>query len=208
MKDTLCIGKRCAGVRRTLSCIDAVNARFCGNCYKRVESEVRDLPRIYDDLLHVMLPSPRLPLLHIKGTRDASGISINEHASSGRSEVIGFLRSWSALVADECSMPIPAGHDCDSLAIFLLRHLDWLLAHPAAGDFDEEVHALTLHVRRIADSASMQFDIGPCVRPGCGARLSAEQSASTGQYEVRCGAGHAWQANQWLQLYWLLQGKQ
>ena len=202
----LCIGKRCGGVQGSFGCIDTTNNRqFCENCYRRVEAELKDLPRIYNGLVQVMLPSPQLPFQRVKSMPSASGIKINEDASSGRSEILGFLRSWSALVADECSVRKPASRDCDSLTSFLLRHLNWLLAHPAAGDFEEETYALTTRLRPITDGAAAQFDIGPCVQPGCDARLFAAQSASNGKYEVNCAAGHAWQVNQRLQLYRRLQ---
>ena len=201
----LCIGKRCGGGRKTLR-LGTNNLRVCRSCYAQVEAELRELPRLYHGLAQVMLPSPQRPFQRIKGARSASGIRINEDASSGRSEILGFLRSWSALVADEVSVRKPASHDCNSLTPFLIRHLDWLLAYPAAGDFEEEVSALTSRLRQITESGPAQFDIGPCVRPGCDARLFAVQSAGSGKCEVHCGAGHAWQANQWLHLYRQLQG--
>ena len=68
--------------------------------------------------------------------------SVGEDAISGRSEILGFLRSWSALVADECSVRSPVSPDCDSLTLFLLGYLDRLLAHSSAGDFEEESYAL------------------------------------------------------------------
>lgn len=206
LRAELCIGKRCGGVREASDRIDSGNIRFCKNCYERVEAELKDLPRIYNSLIQVMLPSPALPFQRIRGARGASDIRINEDASSGRSEILGFLRSWSALVADECSVPKPAGQDCNQLISFLLRHLDWLLAHPAAGDFEEEADALATHVRQISDYVPAQLDIGPCVWPGCETRLFAAPSASNGKYEVKCGAGHTWQASQWLQLYRQIKG--
>ncbi|SNR59259.1 hypothetical protein [Actinomadura mexicana] len=153
-----------------------------------------------------MLPSPQRPFQRIKGAGNTPGLRINEDASSGRTEILGFLRAWSALVADECSVRKPAGQDCGPMASFLLEHLDWLLAHPAAGDFDEEIYALTAHVLEIADSAPRQCEIGPCVRPGCDARLYVVVSASSGKHEVHCKKGHVWQANQWLRLYRQIQG--
>jgi hypothetical protein len=201
-----CIGKRCDGVQGALSSVDVPDRQFCRACHERVEAELRDFPRLYSSLVSVMLPSPQLPFQRITGVRSGSGISLNEEASSGRSELLGFLRSWSALVADECSVRKPASRDCGALTSFLLRHLDWLLAHPAARDFAEEIHSLTTHLRQAAEPGNSQFDIGPCVHPGCDARLSAMQSASSGKYEVNCGSGHAWQASQWLQLYRQLQG--
>lgn len=202
----LCIGIRCGGVRGSVGCMDATSPQFCGTCYQRLAAELKDLPRIYNSLVQAMLPSPRPSFQRVIGVRGVSGIKFNEDVSSGRSEILGFLRSWSALVADECSVRKPASDDCGALASFLLRHLDWLLGHPAAGDFEEEMHELTAHVRQISDSAPAQFEIGPCVRPGCDTPLFAVPSSGNGRYEVRCGAGHAWQADQWLQLYRKLQG--
>lgn len=206
LRAELCIGKQCGGAQEPPSRIASSIIRFCETCHDRVEAELKDLPRIYNNLIHVMLPSPTLPFQRIKGVRDITEIKINEDASAGRSEILGFLRSWSALVADECALRKPAGHDCNRLASFLLRHLNWLLAHPAASDFEEEADALTTHMRQITDYIPTQFDIGPCVWPGCDTRLFAAQSASSGKYEVQCGSGHTWQASQWLQLYRQLQG--
>ena len=205
LRAELCIGKRCGGTQEPPSRIGSSSIRFCETCHGRVEDELKDLPRIYNSLIHVMLPSPTLPFQRITNVRGVSEIKINEEASAGRSEILGFLRSWSSLVADECSVRKPSGHDCHRLASFLLRHLNWLLAHPAAGEFEEEAGTLTTHMRQITDYAPTQFDIGPCVWPGCDTRLFAVQSANTGRYEVQCGAGHTWQANQWLQLYRQLQ---
>jgi hypothetical protein len=190
-----CIRKRCGGSRTLL----------CGTCRERLAAELKDLPRTHDNLVQAMIPMSRPPFPRVKGTRSTSGITIDEDASSGRSEILGFLRSWSALVADERSLRKPASQECHALTSFLLTHLDWLLAHPTAADFDEETHTLAARLRRITDSVLTQFDIGPCVQPGCGGRLFALQSGNTGKYEVQCGEGHAWQANQWLHLYWKLQ---
>lgn len=201
----LCVARRCGCIQKPLG-INKTQLLLCKICYEQVEAELRDLPRIYRALVHVMLPSPQHSLPRIKGIRSASGISINEDASSCRSEILSFLMSWSALVVDECSDRKPASRDCDSLALFLLRNLEWLLAHPAAGDFEAEIYELTVRTRKLAGSMSTQFDIGPCVQPGCDARLSAVQSARNGSYEIHCGAGHTWQANQWLQLYRQLRG--
>jgi hypothetical protein len=41
-KMELCIGKRCGGVRGSLSCIYATNVRLCKACYGQVESELKN----------------------------------------------------------------------------------------------------------------------------------------------------------------------
>jgi len=201
----LCIGKRCGGIQGSLYCVNETKIRFCKACYEQLKAELKDLPSIYNSLVYVIHAPPQAPFQRVNGVRGASGMRIDDDVCSARSEILGFVRSWSALVADECSVRKPARHDCGSLASFLLRHLEWLLAHPAAGDFEEETYALTVHVRQVSDSASKQIDIGPCVRPGCDALLFAVQSAINGRHEVHCGAGHVWQASQWLQLYRQLQ---
>src|SRR5262249_4972644 len=153
----------------------------------------------------MMLPSSQRPFERTNGPRSTAGIMIDEDASSGRSKILFFLRFWSALVADEYPVRKPVGHDCNSLAPFLLKHLDLLLAHPAAGIFEKEMSVLITHLRQIADSTPAQSEIGRCVRPGCDGRLFVAVSASSGKVEIHCGAGHAWQADQWLQLYRQLQ---
>lgn len=205
----VCIGQWCSDAHKPSSGTVATDVRFCKRCYGKLKNQLSDLPRIYNSLAQVMLPSPQRLFQRIRGSRGASGIRFDEDASSGRSEILVFLRSWSALVADECSdecsVRKPMSGDCNSLTSFLLEHFDWLLAHPAASDFEEELSALIMRSRQIADSAPAQLNIGRCVRPGCDARLFAI-SASNGKPEIHCGAGHAWQANQWLQLYRQLQG--
>jgi hypothetical protein len=205
-KAELCIGERCGADRDSRRRLSAAGARLCKGCRERLEEELGDLPRAYHGLADVMQPSPQQPFLQIKGMRTASGISIDEDASTGRSEILGLLRSWSALVADECSVPKPASHDCAAMTSFLRKHLDWLLAHPAAGDFTDEVHAVSISLRKIINCPPTQLDIGPCVWPGCDDRLFAMVSATSGKYEVHCGRGHIWRADQWLQLYRRLQG--
>lgn len=202
----LCIGELCGAYRESRGSLSTDGARICEGCTERLRGQLGDLPRAYDGLVDVMQPSPQQPFLRVKGMRGASGIRIDEAASTCRSEVLGLLRSWSALVAEECAVRGPASHDCAAMAAFLIRHLEWLLAHPAAGDFVDEVHAVSASLRKTINSGRPQFDIGPCVRPGCDDRLVAMMSATSGKYEVHCGRGHIWRADQWLQLYRRLQG--
>ncbi|NUR57965.1 MAG: hypothetical protein HOV87_04585 [Catenulispora sp.] len=155
--------------------------------------------------MEAMLPSRRVPFQQIGGRCNREGIKIDEDASAGRSKIMEFLSSWSALVIDERPARKPAKCDCRALTSFLLRHLDWLLAHAAAGDFADEVCGLVFQVQRIADLGPQRSEIGPCVEPGCDSRLFAGQSPRGGGFEVRCTAGHVWHANQWLHLYGRLQ---
>lgn len=202
----ICTGKWCNGGRQFLNCTVGKEVQFCSHCYHRMQEQVTSLPTLYDTLAQVMLPSPRWPFGRKRGSRGTSGIPIDEDAVSCRSEILVFLRSWSALIADECSVRKPIGHDCDTLAPFLSDHLGWLLRHPAASEFEEQLYALVVRSRQIADSAPRRFEIGSCVWPGCDGRLFPVTSVSNGKPEIHCGAGHAWQADQWLQLYRQLQG--
>jgi hypothetical protein len=88
------------------------------------------------------------------------------------------------------------------MTTFLVRHLNWLLAHPAAGDFAQELAQLTAHARRSAYVQPALRDLGECIHPDCGATLSTAPGRGGGRSrEVQCTAGHAWQPHQWLQLF-------
>jgi hypothetical protein len=200
-KSKTCIGSQCSGGQQAMGGVRGVDVRLCRLCYKRVRAELGALPGIYGGLMEAMLPSRRVPFQQIRGQRSGEGIKIDEAASSGRSKILEFLSCWSALVIEESVARKPQKYDCGTLASFLLRHLDWLLAHPAAGDFADEAYELTTQVRQIADSGQQMSDIGPCVEPGCDSHLFATQSVRGGSYEVHCTAGHVWHASQWLHLY-------
>jgi hypothetical protein len=113
------------------------------------------------------------------------------------------LSSWAKLVADERGIRSRGATDSKvtRLTRFLLTHLDWIAAHPAAPDFVQEVHDLAATARRscqfIEDLSNSLLH--ECVIPGCPGKLGVHVG-SRGEPQVGCELGHAWTAEEWLLL--------
>ncbi|WP_171166000.1 hypothetical protein [Streptomyces sp. I05A-00742] len=172
-----------------------------------------ELPEIYADCEAALLPRRQSLLRPVGcGTRRTSGPPLDEEAMATRSDILGILSSWAALVADERKTGAPRRRP-DALAAFLLTHLNWLLAHTAAKDFMEEILDTTENARRSAcvKASLATVRLGRCVLPGCEEPLSpapasdrAAGNRKTGEHRntthVRCAAGHTWLPHQWLEL--------
>ena len=91
------------------------------------------------------------------------------------------------------------------LAEFLIRHVDWLAAHHAAGEVTEEVGGLMRAAGRVIDPVTRRrVPISGCVEPGCSGELTAVVRPQQPQVpaEICCDAdtSHRWLGHQWLQL--------
>ncbi|HEY5836057.1 hypothetical protein [Streptomyces sp.] len=205
MNSTLCVGHKCGSLphgsrpRRTA----APGLRLCTTCYHDLKANLIELPEIYDDCESVLHPRRNPTLQRVSGSRQSTGIRLDEAAITARSSIIGFLASWAALVADERPVNKPAHRSPGTLADFLLAHLNWLLAHPTAADFAEEISEITHHARRSAyTQPALRMDLGQCIHTDCNAAMTTAPSTRDGRRtrEVSCTAGHSWQPHQWLLL--------
>jgi len=180
----------------------AAGPRLCTACRHGVRANLIELPAIYEDCEAALLPRRNPALQRVSGSRPEIGIRLNEESTAARSSILSLLASWSALVADERAVSRPPHRHPAYLAAFLLDHLAWLLAHPAAGDFVEEVSATTARARRAVHRGDPEIRLGTCITPGCNAVLTARQSTrdSGRTRTIVCNAGHIWQPHQWLQL--------
>ena len=116
---------------------------------------------------------------------------------------MALLASWAGLVISERRLSAAPRRSVTGLSSFLATHLNWLVAHPAASDFAEEVCGAVRMAHTAAQPApSLHIELGTCIQPGCESALYA--TGRTGddrpmhQHQVRCGAGHAWSARDWL----------
>ncbi|MEW2517871.1 hypothetical protein [Actinacidiphila alni] len=199
------MGQKCGSVphgtrsRRTA----APGLRLCTSCYHDLKANLLELPEIYDDCESVLHPRRNPTLQRVSGSRQSTGIRLDEAAITARSGIIGFLASWAALVADERAVRKPVRRQPEEMADFLVTHLDWLLAHATAADFAEEISEITHRARRSAyTQPALRMDLGQCIHSGCNAAMSTTPSARDGRRtrEVSCTAGHSWQPHQWLLL--------
>lgn len=197
MKTLLCVGHNCGGAAA------APGLRLCGRCSHELQAILIELPMIYGDCESTPSPRRNPALQRVSGSRHTTGILLDDEAIATRSSILGFLASWSALVVEERAVTRPARRQPADLTAFLLIHLNWILAHPAAADFAEEILQVTTRACRAAYvRPALRIDLGQCIHPDCDAAMTTTPSSRGGKNarEVRCAAGHTWQPHQWLQL--------
>ncbi|WP_225844529.1 helix-turn-helix domain-containing protein [Streptomyces sp. HPF1205] len=151
----------------------AAGHRLCAGCRRRLGLGIGQLPGLYRDCERVLGGAPA------KGVRERTsggalpGAPFNAAAAEARAAILGVLGSWSGLVAQERRIA-PPPRTVDTLSVFLLRHADWLAAHPAAAEATREVARLVARARRVAHPEQVRrVPLGACVEPGCDGRLSA-----------------------------------
>jgi len=181
----------------------APGLRLCKVCGAQALACLTALPDLYADCESALARRARPALERAGSRRRTTALPIDETAANARSAILAILAGWSALVADERAVTRPARRQAGELAAFLSRHADWLLAHPAAGEFAAEIGAVTQAARRAAQPRNEQrITLGQCPHRGCteavyATRVSGE---SGGSRNVRCDAGHSWPPHQWLLL--------
>ncbi|WP_059008595.1 hypothetical protein [Streptomyces specialis] len=205
MNTSLCLGNNCGSrPQATRPHPPAGSApRLCATCHHSLSAALLELPQIYEDCEPALLPRRNPALQRVSGSRRSTGILLDEEVITIRSGIIGFLASWSALVADERSVTRPVRRQPAELAAFLVRHLNWLVDHPAGADFIEEIAHITTHAQRSAyTQPALRIELGQCIHPGCTASMRPTASGREGKRirEVRCTAGHTWAPHQWLHL--------
>ncbi|SDX94659.1 hypothetical protein SAMN05421504_1045 [Amycolatopsis xylanica] len=128
---------------------------------------------------------------------------LNEAAVDARSDIVRTLASWSGLVAEQHQIGTPPDRRADMLAEFLIRHIDWLSAHPAVAEFAEEISAVTQSAHQVAyPGTNPAVKIGPCPHDDCDSTVHAflNHEDDLRPAHVACDAGHASPPHQWLKL--------
>ncbi|HEU5331771.1 MAG TPA: hypothetical protein VFU73_03380 [Actinocrinis sp.] len=158
------------------------------------------MPDLYDECESVLGPSTYCFTERVSGSK-GTGIPLNAAAMTARTEIMGLLASWASLVISERRLSAAPARTVSGLSSFLAAHLNWLVAHPAAEDFAEEVCGAVRTAHTAAQPApSLHIELGTCVQPGCESALYATGRAGDDRptHQVRCGAGHVWSARDWL----------
>lgn len=175
-------------------------ARLCEACRNRLRRDLDGLPALYDECESV-LGNPTYHLTERVSGSKGTGIPLNTHAMTARSEIMALLASWAGLVISERRLAAAPARTVPGLSSFLAAHLNWLVAHPAAEDFAEEVCGAVRMAHTAAQPGpSLHIELGTCVQPGCDSALYATGRAGDDRpmSQVRCGAGHVWSARDWL----------
>jgi hypothetical protein len=177
-------------------------SQLCSFCYARVRDDMVELPKLCDELESSLIRFPFAFEERIRGGA-LKGLCLDEESVDARSDIISMLATWSGMVAGERKLSKPISRDVPGLAAFLIRHLDWLLAHPMAPYFADEVATIAATARRVSRPSPVPHrPLGYCVEEGCDASLYAAATAADARspVQVSCEAGHIWQAREWLVL--------
>ncbi|MBO0913767.1 hypothetical protein P8A22_09060 [Streptomyces laculatispora] len=182
--------------------VAARRSRLCPVCRDRLAGELRLLPQLYEEC-GLLLGGTDQPRERTSGG-PLPGMLFNTTASEARSAIFGVLRSWAGVVVDARR----AGTARDTvpvLAGFLVRHVDWLAAHPAAADICEEFTGLVRRTRRVIDPEPLsRVAIGECVEAACSGELTAMVRSRQAHRpaEIVCSAdpAHQWLGHDWLRL--------
>ncbi len=173
----------------------------CPDCRDAAEETLVELPALYELCAHALDLRPTEPRERVSGHRPR-GIVLRDAVVSVRSEILGVLSAWCALVTAERGVLAPDGLDIRKFVGFLAVHVHWLCQHPAAPDFVDELTDLT----EAADEAmrpetGFRVAVGVCLRSDCDQTVYAEaHREGDAPYEVSCTAGHVWAPEHWLLL--------
>lgn len=189
---TLCEGDACG--RRPAE----TGRRLCGPCLESLAGHVRALPSLYRSCGSALEGGTATGLREKTSGGPLPGLALNTAAVDIRAEILAALASWSGLVVQERRLSAP-DRDVGRLAGFLLKHVAWLAAHPAAGELTAEMARVERAARRVAHGDQVRrVAVGPCVIPGCDGGLTAVVGPGA-VTRVQCGTdpGHSWDGSQW-----------
>lgn len=181
-------------------------ARLCPVCEARLRANLAALPGLHTACAGELVPGTRQLRERVSGWRPA-GIVLQENAVTARSDSIAVLVSWASLVVDERRLEGrrvrgPRGQEASQLVAFLQRHFEWLAAHPAAGDFADEVAGMVSAMRDVLDpGAAASLAVSSCEQPGCSEPVLVRLGVrDPGRHPVSCTAGHRVPPERWLRL--------
>ncbi|MGW5734163.1 MULTISPECIES: helix-turn-helix domain-containing protein [Streptomyces] len=178
--------------------------RLCPVCREAFAVRLRRLPGLYEECGAVLGGgTPQLPG-NRHGSGSLPGMPFNGAAADVRTSILTTLSSWCGLVAEGRGLSAPR-RSVLPLSAFLVRHADWLAAHPAVPEATREVALLVRRARRIAhEEPRRTVRVGPCATQGCRGELTAvvNASAAVTASEIRCdeNAEHVWERHQWTEL--------
>jgi hypothetical protein len=199
--ERICQGVRCQREPRAAS----GGAYLCVVCARALTADLRALPPLYDECGRLLGGRERRPdTVRTSRGGPAPGLPFNTAAADARDAVLTVLASWSGLVAEERRVAPPPREVAD-LARFMLRHLPWLAAHPAAPELSREIGQATRLARQANDPDPLhRAQVGTCVEAGCQGTLTAVVRSREAALaaEVVCSAdrAHRWPTEEWVRL--------
>ena len=195
MSDNLC--ESCGTPNSTA----APQPRLCPVCRARLRTSLAALPSLHEACANELVPARRWMRERVTGGLPA-GIALRENVATARANANAVLVAWASLVVEERRVRGPEGREVAPVVAFLQGHLDWLSAHPAAGEFADEVAGLVSALREVVNpGADAGFPVGRCDQPGCAEPVLVQlEVGDPGRYPVSCTAGHRVPPERWLRL--------
>jgi hypothetical protein len=179
----------------------APRPRLCPVCRGRLRTSLAALPGLHEACADELAPAARWLRERVTGGTPA-GIVLRENVATARSDVKTVLVAWASLVVEERRVRGPEGREVAPVVAFLQRHLDWLAAHPAAGEFAAEIAGLESALGAVIDpGASAGVAVSRCDQPGCAEPVLVRFEAGDPEnYPVSCAAGHRVPPERWLRM--------
>lgn len=198
--EPICNGSRCGGEPR----VPLKGTRLCADCTRALAIDLTALPGLHNQCGRLLGGSGSRPPMTRTTGGPLPGLPFNTSAADTRAAILALTASWSGLVVEERRIAPPPRAVSD-LARFLLRHLPWLAAHPAAPELSREITETVRAARQVADPKPLRrVRAGDCVEPGCHGSLTAlvRSGGPRLSAEVVCSAqsAHRWPTQEWTRL--------
>jgi hypothetical protein len=194
MSHRLCTSPHCSVQPRHA----APGRNLCTPCRDQLADVLTVLADHYDDCAHELRLGWRRSGERVRGGM-VGGIRLSDAILDVRADILSILTSWTAMTVQERGLPAPS-RDVHAMTALLRRNIDWLAAHPAAGDFADEMTDLLACAREVVnpDRAPL-LHLGPCPQPGCERPVHAtvQTKDRTSRPVISCAAGHTYDADQW-----------
>ncbi|MGW7102445.1 hypothetical protein [Streptomyces sp. NPDC054838] len=198
----LCHGEGCrgGGTRRRTS----AGTRLCRRCRDHFTAGLAELAHLHAECGRILGGGAPGSLRERTTGGDLPGLPFNAAAADVRARIVSVLGSWSGLVAQQRGLAAPP-RTAPALTAFLLRHTDWLAAHPAAAEASEEIARLVRAGRRAAfPDPARSIRLGACPEPGCAGALAfagrAGERAAGPAIACDTDPGHRWTSDRWSEL--------
>lgn len=173
--------------------------QMCALCRELLLKTLNEIPDLYEACDAQLARQPGSQLWEKITVSASHSLPFDEAAATAKSDLLSVIATWAGLVTDEFRVPGPNRRDATRLTAFLRLHLDLLLAHPAAGSFADEVHAVAESAQQVAEGGRpRRIVVGSCVHEGCGAEVVGQIRPDDTTAHIACEHGHTWTSQEWL----------
>jgi hypothetical protein len=122
----------------------APGLRICPACRDVAEEALLTLPSLFEQCAYAIAPPPASERT---GDKRQRGVVLCEPVIAMRSEILGVLAGWCALVTSERGVSGPREPGIRTVVGFLAVHLHWLFGHRSAPALVDDLAYLTAAVR-------------------------------------------------------------